>query len=256
MYRPFLEIISPAFGKLFSYTKASEFKKGLSVIPVTDHSEALRYFLLMLHHRVDKAPVENPGLIADICMVARKYEMPTIEAKMKEQLTASSVQKPLCVYAIATALGWDGVAKVAAKNTLDTPLEDVMTFIPELGRITGRDLHRLVKYRTRCAEVACEVVKNSPLHWLSLSSGGKHMAMAATVVIEKDLTACPRGSTYTNSYDWFFHVRFGSNHVLSLNFSVSDISNIVNCRKYMPQAIEEKIDKVIIHSVRVRDKEY
>ena len=248
-------MISLAFEKIFSYTEASEFKKGLSVIRVSDHSEALHFFLLVLHQRIDKPPLENPGLIADICMVARKYEVPRVEARMKEQLTASSslVEKPLCVYAIAKALGWDDVAKVAAKNTLNIPLEDVMTCIPELGRITGGDLYRLLKYRRKCEEVACNAVKNDPLHRtygpMLMSGVGNHgngSFVRASINFEKELKACPRGSTYTKSYDRLFEDL--KSRQLFQTFPVRDIANIVQCRKHVAQAIEEGIDKVVFAS--------
>ena len=247
VYLPFLEMISPAFGKLSSSATPSGSTRGLSVVRVTDHSEALRFFLLVLHHRVYKAPVEKPGLIADICMVARKYETPTIEARMKEQLIASSapVQKPLCVYAIATALGWSDVAKVAAKNTLDKQLEDVMTCIPELGRITGGDLYHLVKYRTRCAEVACKVVKDGVLHQSyglqAVMSIRNRENIAETAIVEKELMACPRGTTYTNFYD-----RLSDDTKIRSNSAQPFGVNIVKCRQRVAQAIEEEIDKVII----------
>ncbi|KAF8347930.1 hypothetical protein F5887DRAFT_1072266 [Amanita rubescens] len=254
VYRPFLEMISPAFEKIFSYTKASEFEKGLSVVRVSDHSEALRFFLLVLHQRIDKPPLENPGLIADICMVARKYEVPRVEARMKEQLTASSslVKKPLCVYAIAKALGWDDVAKMAAKNTLGIPLENVMTCTPELERITGGDLYRLLKYRTKCEEVACKVVKDSVLHGvygyvlLSALDLGLFSEPAASYNFEKELKSCPRGSTYTKTYDRLLDNL--KSRQPNRSFNVHEIADIIQCRKHVAQAIEKEIDKVVFAS--------
>ena len=259
--RSFLQIISPAFAKLFSDTKDSDIKSGLSVVHVADHSKALRYFLLLLHHRMDKPPANDPGLIADICMVARKYDISAIEARMKEQLTASSslVKEPLRVYAIATALGWADVAKAAAKNTLNTPLEEAVTCVPELRRITGGDLHRLVDYRRWCARVACGIVEKSQLHLnfgpgrlftdlrdkalRELEEAGYPDAYRSIDVV-KDLKACPRGSTYTNIYVQLMDV-LGLHHKQHY-WLVRDVVGYVRCQKDVEEAIEKGIDKVAI----------
>ncbi len=135
--RSFLGLIFPSFDDLFSGAEGDS-QNSLGIVGVTDHSEAaLHQFLLMLYHRIDEPPMENPGLIADICVAARKYDVPAIEARLKKQLITSSslVKNPLCVYAIGMSLGWVDVAKAAAKNILDAPLEEVVAYIPELQRI-------------------------------------------------------------------------------------------------------------------------
>ncbi len=261
--RPFLQIISPAFAKLFSGTTGSDVKSGLSVIHVADHSEALRHFLLLLHHRMDKPPANDPGLIADICMVARKYDVPAIEARMKERLTASSllVKEPLRVYAIATALGWADVAKAAAKNTLNAPLEEAVICVPELRRITGGALYRLVNYRSWCARVARGIVEKSQLH---LNFGPKRLftdlrdkALCElegtgypdaywSIDVVKDLTACPRGSTYTSIYVQLMEVL--ERHHEQHYWRVRDVIGFVWCQKSVEEAIEKGIDKVAILS--------
>ena len=75
----------------------------------------------------------------------------------------SLVKEPLRVYAIAIALGWADVAKAAAKNTLNAPLKRAVTCVPELRRITGGVLYRLVNYWSWCARVARGIVE-SQLH--------------------------------------------------------------------------------------------
>ena len=259
--QPLLQLISPVFDQLFSNTEGSDSKNGLRVVHVTDRSRAFRHFLLALHHCMDKPPVENPGLIAEICEVARKYAMPTIEARMKEQLTASSslVENPLGVYAIATALGWADVAKVAAKNTLNAPLEEAIIYVPELWCITGGDLHRLMNYRSKCAKMACKVVRNSQIHQdygpgclashlrhhtphgvSSRESSGAHEAND----IEEKLKACPRATTYTNIFAQLNDV-FDEKHGLEC-WPVASAVGFVRCCKVVADAIEEEVDKVAI----------
>ncbi|KAF8656130.1 hypothetical protein AX14_008086 [Amanita brunnescens Koide BX004] len=210
--RPFLQLFSSAFDESLSGAKR-ESKNGLTVVCVTDDSKALHYFLFALHQPMEKLPVENPGLIVDICLVARKYCVAIVEARLKEQLATSSslVENPLCVYAIAIALGWGDVAKAAAKNTLNVPVEKAVTRIPELRGITGADLYRLIDYRTKCTKAACDVLENNQVH---RAHGPNHIVSNFRVhgpygmmiysqslnnvetELAKELAKCPRGSTY------------------------------------------------------------
>ena len=261
--RPFLQLFSSAFDEPFPNAKG-ESKDGRTIVRVTDDSKALRYFLFALHKPMDKLPVENPGLIADICMVARKYRMPIVEARLKEQLAASSsvVQKPLCVYAIATALGWGDVAKAAAKNTLNAPVEKAVTCIPELRRITGADLFRLINYRTKCTKAAYGVLDSSQLHqeygpnrlafYLRSVHGkrpifgpvGTYPEALGSNDVEKELDKCPRGTTYTNIFAQAFDIlnRDGE----ARYWSVSPVAGFFKCCKEVTEAIERAVDEVDI----------
>jgi hypothetical protein len=259
--RPFLP---SAFDELFSNANG-ESKDGLTVVRVTDDSKALHHFLCALHQPMNKPPVENPGLIADICMVARKYRMPIVEARLREQLATSlsMVEEPLCVYAIATTLGWGDLAKAAAKNTLNAPVEKAVTCIPELQRITGADLYCLIDYRIKCSDRAAAVLDNSSLHGLYgphrfASHLRKHTRNSMIecssasgpndVDVENKLRKCPRGSTYTNSFgpliDW---LNTNSSHEARY-WSVPSVAGFFKCCKEVAEAIEQAIDEVVIPS--------
>ena len=267
--RPFLQLFSSAFDEPFSNANG-ESKDGKTVVRVADYSKALRYFLLALHKPMEKLPVENPSLIADICMVARKYRMPIVEARLKDQLATSSslVQKPLGVYAIATALGWGDVAKSAAKNTINAPLEKAVTCIPELRLITGADLFNLIDYRIKCTKAACRVLESSELHQTygpdSLAShlrehrfrNGKLKPTIiscnytcpeaySSIGVEKELNKCPRGSTYTNMFARAMDV-LSSSLDETHYWSVSSVAGLFECCRKVAEAIEQAVDDVVI----------
>ena len=257
--RPFLP---SAFDELFSNANG-ESKDGLTVIHVTDDNEALHHFLCALHQPMNRPPVENPGLIADICMVARKYRIPIVEAKLREQLATCSsiVEEPLCVYAIANALGWGDVAKAAAKNTLNAPLEKAVTCIPELRRITGADLYCLIDYRIKCSDRACAVLRDSPLHGMYgphrlTSCLRRHMRNSMSECstsstygsndVEKELDKCPRGTTYTNIFAQAIDVLHSSGE--GRCWSVSSVARFFKCCKEVAEAIEQAVDEVVVPS--------
>ena len=256
--RPFLQLFSFAFDEPFSDAKG-ETKNGRTVVRVTDDSKTLHYFLFALYQPMDKLPVENPSLIADICMVARKYGMPIVEARLKEQLATSStlVQKPLCVYAVATALGWGDVAKAAAKNTLNAPVEEAVICIPELRRITGADLFRLIDYRIKCTKAACGVLQSSQLHQMYgpnrltsyVRNSGKQGIGILTEAygvnnVEKELEKCPRGTTYTNTFAQAIDML--NRRLMTQYWSISSVAGFFKCCKEVPEAIERAVDEVVI----------
>ncbi|KAK2462747.1 hypothetical protein APHAL10511_005265 [Amanita phalloides] len=155
----FLQLVSPTFNNMLCDAKG-ELKDGLMVVGVADHSRVFRPLLLLIYHCMGEPPTEDLELFGDICMAARKYGLTAMEPRLRRQLAASSEQ-PLRVYAVATYLGWTDVAKSAARNILNASLQEAVTRVPELMRITGGDLHRLVTYRIMCVEAACKVVKNN-----------------------------------------------------------------------------------------------
>lgn len=262
--RSFLGLISPSFDNLFSCAEGGS-QNGQGIVRVTDHSEALHQFLLMLYHRIDEPLTENTGLIADICVAARKYDVPAIEARLKKQLatTSSLIKNPLCVYAIGMSLGWVDVAKAAAKNILNAPLGEVVTCIPELQRITGADLHHLVDYRAECVDAACGVINTSQMHREygpgciasklrrfdrkhGLSSGNT-VGEKRSNDVEDDLVASPRGSTYVNIFSHLLD-EFDSPEHQHQYWSVPSVIAFIKCCRDVANAIEEEIERVDISS--------
>ncbi|KAF8632908.1 hypothetical protein AX15_001633 [Amanita polypyramis BW_CC] len=262
--RTLLQLVSPNFEELFANPKEKESKNGLDVISVTEDSGALRYFLLMVYHHIDEPPMDNLESFANLCMIARKYGLSSIEARLKKQLATSPLltDQPFRVYAITTVLRWSDVAAVAAKNTLNTPLQDAVTRVPELNRITGTELYRLVEYRTRCANAAYEVIKKSSSHQIFSPSRllsytferspGKANHVCSLLKenpallgskVEELLAACPRGAGYANAFtsEFLTFAQQRSGHYLK----VSSAHGAFGCYKEMTGAIEEAVAKVL-----------
>jgi hypothetical protein len=189
-----LRLISPAFGDMLTETATEESKNGLKVVCVADDSEVLHYFFLMIYQRIDEPPIQDLKLYADICLIARRYKVPAIEARLKKALLASKLleEQPLRVYAIATALNWMDVAKTAALDTFLEPLEKAMTDVPELKRISGGDLFRLVDYRLRCTKQCKQAMADFEVVYLEFTNKMLRRVLPS-------LTACPRGSPFSKA---------------------------------------------------------
>ncbi|KAF8632910.1 hypothetical protein AX15_001635 [Amanita polypyramis BW_CC] len=269
--RIMLQFISSTFRELFANPEEKGSKNGLDVISITEGSEVVRYFLLMIYYHKDVPSTTNLGLFWDLCNISRKYGVSPIEERLKKQLTNSSllVHQPFRVYVIATALRWSDVAIVAARNTLSTPPQDTVSGVPELVYITGAELYRLMDYRTRCANTAYTVIKMNnhhqnfaPLNFTSYRSTEtlnykgyivlpdlKTGALSGSKIIER-LAACPRGATYADAFASEFQtsVEQRKDHYLT----VSSAHDAFKCCKEVADAIEIAVAKVpLVDTVKV-----
>ena len=217
-----------------------------------EDGEVLSHLLSLIYHVSDDLDVKNCRLYTQVALAARRRRMDIIEKRLRKQLAASPLllAEPLRIYIIASALGWNDVAKSAALNVLSRPLED-MTYMQEFALITGADLHRLVAFRFKCADAACRVITNSsdfkaygPGGWGSggiYSNGPVHRGPTEQVFLK--LRSCPRGSTVVGAYD------LGDNELEGYrdrNPSVScqALAKILKCRRAIENGVEAAVAEV------------
>ncbi|KAK2463539.1 hypothetical protein APHAL10511_004290 [Amanita phalloides] len=178
-----IRFVSPFFDSMFPLQKHQEVD-GRPVIAVSEDSKVLHGLLSIIYPHADEHVTQNFDLYKSVVWAARKYRMSTIEKKLqKVAMTSSICKEPLRLYALATCLGWDEVAKMAALETFSQPLQG-MTYVEELDQITGADLHRLVRYRFNCADAACRTVKDSKVHtshgFLNLTQKARRLGESIT----------------------------------------------------------------------------
>ncbi|KAF8630173.1 hypothetical protein AX15_003118 [Amanita polypyramis BW_CC] len=113
-----IRLVSPFFDDMFSLQEHDEID-GRPLINLSEDSEALHTLLSMIYPHIDEPAMGDYYLWRRILQAARKYEMSFIEKKLQKSVTVSSVDKDsLRVYVIATSLGWNEIARMAALNTL------------------------------------------------------------------------------------------------------------------------------------------
>ena len=186
---------------------------GLAIINVAEDSEVLRHLLSFIYHISDGFDNLTCRLCIQVVLAARRYGITIIETRFRKQAAASPLMsmEPLWMYIVASALGWAELTKSAAINTLSSPLQN-MVYTDNLNLITGADLYRLVSFRFRCADAACEVVNDNakyrahgPGKWALAYEDKTYQTRLthhcpADELIEK-LKSCPRGSTIKKAYD-------------------------------------------------------
>ncbi|KAF8347926.1 hypothetical protein F5887DRAFT_1259183 [Amanita rubescens] len=243
---PFLDITNP-LGITIGKTE-----DGRPIINVVEDNEVLCHLLGLIYYVSDDLDVKNCRLYTQVALAARRRGMDVIERRLRKQLAASPLllEEPLRIYIIASALGWDDVAKSAALNVLSCPLEG-MTYMQEFDLITGADLHRLVAFRFKCADAACKVITSNsdfktygPGGWGYTRGGYSNWQHhGPTEQVFSKLRSCPRGSTVVDAYDLDDKALEGRHDNLS-SVSCPTLARILYCRRAIENAVEAAVTEV------------
>ena len=132
-------------------TGENENKGELPVIDFSGDSEIFNILLELIYPRVDEPRFRDLDIFKRVSKAAQAYSMNVIEEKLKKQIVTSSFieTEPFRLYTIAIDLGWEEVALVAARATLQIPLKGLI-FVEELRDISGAEFYRFLNYRSRC----------------------------------------------------------------------------------------------------------
>lgn len=159
VYSVLLRISSPFFKTLLSLPQppstadpTQEVCDGKPIIPITEESKVIDQVLRFCYPFGDPE-LKNFADIVDIVEALKKYELVQLDRAAKlfcaEQVLEA---KPFQVFAIVSKLKMKEEAQKAAFYSLRYPFPS--TCVPEFSLITGSQLHQLLIYRQRCAEVA------------------------------------------------------------------------------------------------------
>ncbi|KAM6497258.1 hypothetical protein JOM56_007731, partial [Amanita muscaria] len=156
--------LSAVFKGMFPLPPDYEVKNGMPIVRVEDSSQVLHCLLSVIHYDLDELDMKDCRLYIKVVQAVRKYRMTTIERKLYKQAANSPLTNsdPLRVYIIATALGWEELARTVALNTFYEPL-DKLAYVDELRLISGADLYRLMQHRFRCADAASSALEGDPM---------------------------------------------------------------------------------------------
>ena len=224
---------------------------GLTIINVAEDSEVLFHLLSFIYPISDELDILNCRLYVQVVLAARRYGITIIETRFLTRAAASPfiLKEPLRMYIVALALGWAELAKSAAINTLSSPLQD-MSYMDELSLITGADLYRLVSFRFRCADAACNVINynasykaNGPGRW-ALDKSGKLRHHGPADELFKKLKSCPRGSIIKNACDLEDR---SLSQISQITLNGPDFIKILGCRREIEHAVEAAVAKVPFH---------
>ncbi|KAF8635052.1 hypothetical protein AX15_000588 [Amanita polypyramis BW_CC] len=247
-----IRIVSPDLGSRIPSTE-DDANVGRAIIHVDEESQILRHLLNMIYPYEDKPDINDCHLYTRVALAARRYEMTAIEGRLREYATASPLvlEEPLQMFIIASALGWDELAKRAALNTFHRPLGE-MDYTKDFNLITGADLYRLVAYRFRCAAEARAVVDNNddyrtygPGEWAKERRGHsswKYTRSGSPEALLKELKSCPRGSSVAYAYSLeYTDLKSGEGDI---SMTRSEYIRVLECRQEIEDAIELAVSKV------------
>ncbi|KIL69197.1 hypothetical protein M378DRAFT_157432 [Amanita muscaria Koide BX008] len=250
--------LSAVFKDMFPLPPDHEVKDAMPIVRVEESSEVLHCLLSVIHYDLDEPDIKECHLYIKVVLAARKYRMTTIERRLRKQAPNSPLTNsdPLRIYIIATSLGWEELAKTVALNTFSQPL-DKLAYVDELCFISGADLYRLVKYRSRCVFVASSALESDPMfpkygfgQWnrhfksnTSMSIWGTKYDPTNPSSAYTQLKVSPRGSTVSDIYSKHLELVASDS---SGKFSISPrrLFNIVRCARDAEKSVESAVAKV------------
>ncbi|KAM6497231.1 hypothetical protein JOM56_007704 [Amanita muscaria] len=235
---------SPFFNRRFPLENPVT-RDGLAVIDVEEDSNVLG-LLLSFIYPTQEPEIQSARLYARLVFAARKYEMVNIEDRVKKHATASSLvtAEPLRVYAVASALGWTSLAKMAALNTLNTNVYE-FSYVDEMHLMTGAQLFHLMRFRFACADAACSTLTTNPFKGYGFGKWSNWQRLKPFDVkvpddLYQQLKARPRGSTVLDVYDRGLSQRIPK----STKDDKFDFLKILQCMQDTPKAVEKAVSKV------------
>ncbi|KAJ7758966.1 hypothetical protein DFH07DRAFT_1060290 [Mycena maculata] len=164
LHRAILSLVSPVFQTMFSLPQPVAAPE-IPIIAVQEDSVlldgALRFFY----------PGGNPAVstiddLRDIIEVlVSKYDVACVVPIAKQHLARFHSDRPLAVYGIAIAHGWNDAALHAARESLRHPLRIVdAQASPDLNHLPATAYHNLLYYHHLCAAAAKSATED--LRWL------------------------------------------------------------------------------------------
>ncbi|KAF8632909.1 hypothetical protein AX15_001634 [Amanita polypyramis BW_CC] len=148
-----LSFVSPVFRNMFPSNDLigaaeNETRMGLPIIHMTEDSQTIRQLLFLIYPFSSESSICDAGLCMKLGKMSQKYLMDAIEIKLQKIVLASQLIKSEAfrIYTIAVHLKWREVANVAASNTLNISLNDLL-YVEELQNISSSDFHRFLQYR-------------------------------------------------------------------------------------------------------------
>ncbi|KAK2462758.1 hypothetical protein APHAL10511_005276 [Amanita phalloides] len=167
-----LRISSPVFDDMCSLNRGeasekNESQDGLPIVTLPEDGATLKQLLVQIYpgaHTNAQAVTSNLELFLQVAAAAQKYDIQSVNERMRNHLSASQamVLEPLRVYAIAVNLCWDNVARTAAMNMLDKPLHD-LHYVNELNYLSAAGYHRLLEHRFKCENAVQDMLKQNTM---------------------------------------------------------------------------------------------
>ncbi|KAL1941186.1 hypothetical protein VTO73DRAFT_7398 [Trametes versicolor] len=163
VWRGILREASAFFANMF--TDADGGSSDAPLVPMTESSRTLESLLRLCY------PVPDPEFasiddLKPVMVAARKYQMDYIMQVLTRRLLIFAEKTPLQAYAVALQFDLVDAAKAAGRLTLR--YDDPCPFTEELEVVPAAAYYRLLAYRRKCADVACQAVRD--LRWLDDAS--------------------------------------------------------------------------------------
>ena len=152
-----LSLASPVFKDMFSLPQprsdALEAKgdADIRVVDMTDPPQALALVLKLIYPFIPPN-IENLDLLVEDLIIADKYNIEGVRARLRVRLTKFADEDPLRVYAIASRFGFDEEAEAVSPLTTTTYLPALTELPDDFKYVPAPAYHKLVVLHTKHRE--------------------------------------------------------------------------------------------------------
>ncbi|OSX66011.1 hypothetical protein POSPLADRAFT_1052683 [Postia placenta MAD-698-R-SB12] len=146
---------------------------GIHVVRVTENGRELENFLRLLNplYPPNDLPLDDILRLLDAC---RKYQLHVIPPQLMGRLRRRMNRDPWRVLCIAEAFGMDDLVRDVAQSFLRHNILPLGTMPPELGRLSGPAIWKILNFHGDCAKVAASIVEmNTASNWVLTGVGDR-----------------------------------------------------------------------------------
>ncbi|KAJ7036859.1 hypothetical protein C8F04DRAFT_1094612 [Mycena alexandri] len=155
VYRIVLSLASPVFEHMFGSSQPPSESDTLPVVPMAESAIILDRSLRFFYPGAEPV-VDSVGQLCDILeLLIGKYDTQSLVSLGKRFLRDYIDAEPLACFAVAIRLGWQDIARTAARKCLSLPLLTPTHKLPNVWKnAPGTAYYHLLQYHYRCGEAA------------------------------------------------------------------------------------------------------
>ncbi|KAK7692539.1 hypothetical protein QCA50_004169 [Cerrena zonata] len=152
---------SSIFKDMFSLpSDSSPSQEGSHVVEVTEDAQTIHDVLSLIYPNAHNIDLDDFHTLQRVLLAARKYSMDNLRAILAKTLEAKIHVNPVGVFAVACLAEAPQVARIAAKETLKWSYTEIINCnSPEVNRMRGGTLRKLLHYHNVCADLASQTIR-------------------------------------------------------------------------------------------------
>ena len=144
VHKLFLSFASPVFKDMFKVPQPPSPSSNVDIIDVTDSPRTLELVLRFIYPFAPPV-IKDLTTLSEVLIIADKYDIETVQSRLRPSLAELAKTKPLRAYAIACRLGFEDEMKIASSHMTAIDLSELTQLPDEFKFIPATEYHRLIR---------------------------------------------------------------------------------------------------------------